>query len=91
MKNQSPRKPPLNPRAAKRVAVDTVSVEDVAVRLGIGRHQAYEAVRAGTIPSLRIGRRWLIPRAALERLLSGGARLNGFARHGAEQGGPNAP
>jgi excisionase family DNA binding protein len=56
---------------AKRDASDMVTVEDVAVRLGIGRNQAYEAVQAGKIPALRFGRRWLIPRAAFDRMLAG--------------------
>ncbi|RMF09398.1 MAG: DNA-binding protein [Alphaproteobacteria bacterium] len=47
----------------------TVSVEEAARILGLGRSSAYEAVRRGDIPSLRIGRRILVPRAALERLL----------------------
>jgi excisionase family DNA binding protein len=56
---------------AKRAAADTLTLEEVARRLGIGRNQAYEAVQAGKIPALRFGRRWLIPRAAFDRLLSG--------------------
>jgi excisionase family DNA binding protein len=56
---------------AKRTASDMLSVEDVAMRLGIGRNQAYEAVQQGKIPSLRFGRRYLIPRAAFDRMLSG--------------------
>jgi excisionase family DNA binding protein len=48
-----------------------VTVEDVAARLGIGRNQAYEAVRQGKIPAFRFGRRWLIPRAAFDRMLAG--------------------
>jgi excisionase family DNA binding protein len=51
----------------KRAA--TVTVEQAAEILGVSRSLAYEAVRNGRIPSLRIGRRWLIPRQALERLL----------------------
>lgn len=47
----------------------TLTVEEVAELLGIGRTTAYEAVHAGTIPSLRFGRRIVVPRAALERLL----------------------
>lgn len=47
----------------------TYTVEEAAERLGISRNSAYEAVRRGEIPSLRIGRRVLIPRAALERML----------------------
>jgi excisionase family DNA binding protein len=56
--------------AAKRAAADVLTPEDVAVRLGIGRNQAYEAIARGDIPALRLGRRWLIPRAAFERLLT---------------------
>lgn len=37
----------------------------------ISRPTLYRALREGTIPSLRLGRRVLIPRAALERLLAG--------------------
>jgi excisionase family DNA binding protein len=37
--------------------------------LGISRGLMYEAMRTGQIPSIKIGRRILIPRAALERLL----------------------
>ena len=48
----------------------TYSVEEVARVLGIGRNTAYEAVRTGKIPALRIGRRYLIPVDALQRLLS---------------------
>jgi excisionase family DNA binding protein len=35
----------------------------------IGRSATYEALRRGEIPSVRIGRRILIPRAALEDML----------------------
>jgi excisionase family DNA binding protein len=48
-----------------------VTVEDVAARLGIGRNQAYEAVQQGKIPALRFGRRWLISRVVLDRMLAG--------------------
>lgn len=47
----------------------TVTVEEAAALLGIGRNAAYEAVRAGTLPSARIGRRILIPRVSLDRWL----------------------
>jgi excisionase family DNA binding protein len=49
----------------------TVSVDEAAAMLGIGRGSAFRAVRAGEIPSVRIGRRVLVPLAALERLLNG--------------------
>lgn len=48
----------------------TVSVPEAARLLGVSRMTAYSAVCEGTIPSLRIGRRVLVPRAALDRLLA---------------------
>lgn len=48
----------------------TVTVEEAARLLGIGRNSAFAAVQRGEIPALRIGRRVLVPRAALERLLA---------------------
>ncbi|MFK0688013.1 helix-turn-helix domain-containing protein [Mesorhizobium sp. IMUNJ 23033] len=51
----------------------TLTVVEAARRLGIGRNQAYEAARRGEIPSIKIGKRLLIPRAQLERMLSGAA------------------
>jgi excisionase family DNA binding protein len=47
----------------------TLTVEEAAKLLGIGRGLAYEGVRDGSIPSVRIGRRVLVPRARLLALL----------------------
>ncbi len=47
----------------------TLTVEEAAARLGISRASAYEAVRRGEIPSIRIGRRVLVPKASLARLV----------------------
>ena len=49
----------------------TVSVDQAAIALGIGRGTAYRAAHDGTLPTVRIGRRLLVPRVALERLLAG--------------------
>lgn len=49
----------------------TLTVTECAKRLGIGRNSAYEAVSRGEIPVIRVGKRLLVPKAALERLLSG--------------------
>jgi excisionase family DNA binding protein len=49
----------------------TFTVEEVAKRLGISRNFAYDAVNRGEIPAVRIGRRLLVPKAALEKLLAG--------------------
>jgi len=45
------------------------TVEEAAQLLGISRSFAYEAVQRGDIPSMRIGRRILVPKVALQRLL----------------------
>jgi excisionase family DNA binding protein len=50
---------------------ETLTVEETATILGIGRSAAFEACRTGAIPSIRIGRRLVVPRLALDRLLSG--------------------
>jgi excisionase family DNA binding protein len=47
----------------------TVSVVDAAELLGISRAFAYELVARGELPSVRLGRRVVIPRRALEALV----------------------
>jgi excisionase family DNA binding protein len=47
----------------------TVSVPEAAKLLGIARNSAYNAVHEGHIPHLKIGKRIVVPRVALERLL----------------------
>lgn len=51
----------------------TLTVYEAALQLGVGRNAAYDAVKRGEIPSIRIGRRLLVPVAALERMLAGEA------------------
>lgn len=46
-----------------------LSVEDAAYLLHISRGLAYELVARGEIPAIRLGRRIVIPRVALEKLL----------------------
>lgn len=48
----------------------TVTVEEAAKILGIGRGLAYEAIRTGQIRSVRIGRRILVPLAPLQKMLN---------------------
>ena len=54
----------------------TLTVEQAAKVLGIGRQLAYERVKTGEIPVIKIGRRLLVPRRALEKLLEQGQPLN---------------
>lgn len=48
-----------------------VTVEEAATILQISRGAAYQAAKAKEIPTIRIGRRLLVPLAALERMLTG--------------------
>lgn len=48
----------------------TLTVEEAAGLLGISRALAYELVARGEIPCLRLGRRIVIPRQAIDALLS---------------------
>ena len=48
---------------------ETLTVKEAAEVLGIGRGLAYRLANGGTIPTLRLGRRILIPREALTQLL----------------------
>ncbi len=49
-----------------------ISVAECAQLLGIGRNSAYEAIHRGEIPAIRIGKRYIVPLAALEDLLGRG-------------------
>jgi excisionase family DNA binding protein len=48
----------------------TLTVDETRKKLGLSRGLIYQAIHKGEIPSVRIGRRILIPRAALEKLLA---------------------
>ena len=53
------------------VECETCTVPEAGKILGIGRNGAYEAARAGELPTIRFGRRIVVPKAALKRLLEG--------------------
>ncbi len=48
---------------------ETLKIPEVAKILGIGESATYAAVKKGEIPSIRIGRRVLVPRALLDEFL----------------------
>ncbi len=58
----------------------TLSVAETAKLLGIGRNSAYEAVSRGEIPVIKLGRRLLVPRLALEKLLANPKPVNFTAK-----------
>jgi excisionase family DNA binding protein len=47
----------------------TLSVDEAAQVLGISRGLTYELVRRGKLPAVRLGRRIVIPRHALDTLV----------------------
>lgn len=57
-------------KVAKSVP-ETVTIEEAARRLGIGRTLAYELARKDElgVPVIRLGRRYVVPRVALDELL----------------------
>jgi excisionase family DNA binding protein len=50
---------------------DVLTIAEAALVLRIGRNSAYEAARRGELPTVQVGRRRLVSKLALERLLSG--------------------
>jgi excisionase family DNA binding protein len=53
---------------------DVLTVEEARKRLRIGRNAIYDAIARSEVPSIRLGRKILVPRLALEALLRGEGR-----------------
>ena len=49
----------------------TLSIAEAASRLGIHRQTLRAAIERGDLRAVRIGRRWLVPVAAIDELLEG--------------------
>lgn len=61
-----------SPEVERILTKATATVDEVAVLLGIGRRQAYEAVQRGDIPSIRLGNRILISTRVINQMLDTG-------------------
>ena len=48
---------------------ETLTVPEASKILGVGKNAGYAAARTGQIPTIRIGRRLLVPKLKLRRLL----------------------
>lgn len=57
---------PPSPPSRRRATYDLVETAEI---LGVSRASAYRRAQDGEIPAIRLGRRWLVPRAALENML----------------------
>ena len=53
----------------EKTEIETLKIEEAARILGIGRQKAYELARSGELPVLRFGKRMVVPKIALQRLL----------------------
>jgi excisionase family DNA binding protein len=60
----------------------TLTIEEAARLLGIGRGTAYAAARAGELPTIRLGRRVLVPRHKLAELVGDTNSMNSDAPAG---------
>jgi excisionase family DNA binding protein len=58
-----------------------LTVEETATMLGLRRSTAYEAMRRGELPSIRIGRRLFVPVAALDEWLRHASRVSTSLLH----------
>jgi excisionase family DNA binding protein len=47
----------------------TYSVEDAGEILGLSRGAAYARAKDGSLPTIRMGKRLLVPKAALDKML----------------------
>jgi excisionase family DNA binding protein len=62
-----------NERETTKPERRVVTLKEAAAILRISRASAYQAAKTKEIPTIRIGRRLLVPTAALEQMLSGNA------------------
>jgi excisionase family DNA binding protein len=51
-----------------------LTVPEAARAIGVSPRSYYAAARRREVPAIRVGRRLLVPRAALETFLGGGGR-----------------
>jgi excisionase family DNA binding protein len=74
---EASREEPVHWGQPKRLAV---SVDEASQLLGISKWLGYELVAQGKLPALRLGRRLVVPLAALERMLDGSTSGLGAGR-----------
>jgi excisionase family DNA binding protein len=67
-KTQSGKARSKPPRA---IPGDVLTIDEVALRLRVARLTAYRMARDGRLPTIRAGRRYLVPKIAFDRLLAG--------------------
>jgi excisionase family DNA binding protein len=59
--------------------IEVLTAQEAAEFLRLSLNSLYVGIRMHQIPAVRIGRRWLIPRLALEEYLAGRSTVKGEA------------
>jgi len=62
-------RPPAQAQTTAATERLTLTIDEVASTLGISRSSAYECAKRGEIPTVRFGRRIVVPRRAVLALL----------------------
>lgn len=65
---------PSSRRRRQKQETETYTIPEAGKRLRIGRNQAYAAAKRGEIPTIKIGRRLVVPKSAFERFLESAGR-----------------
>jgi len=63
------KRPIRSGRSTQRNRTTYSSVDELAKEIGISRQNAYTALHRGIIPSIRIGKRFILPRSAIAEWL----------------------
>ena len=80
MKSASPKGTKARPESAQhRASAIYQSVEELAREIGISRQSAYAALRNNTIPHIRLGKRYILPKAAIAEWLRNPAAFDPLA------------
>ena len=58
----------------------TMTVLEASRLLGLSRNSTYQGILAGEIPHIKVGKRILIPKATLEKMLAGAGSNTGEDR-----------
>ncbi|MDP2377768.1 helix-turn-helix domain-containing protein [Reyranella sp.] len=58
-----------------KASTDVYTVEEVRTRLGLSRNGVYDAIARKEIPSLKFGRRIVVPREPFDRMLRGDQKV----------------
>jgi excisionase family DNA binding protein len=66
-----------------------MTADELGTMLGLGRVTVYQGLRSGTIPSIRLKRKYIISRAAIEEWLRTASRPKISGKHDAKIEAPD--